>query len=152
MYEMGVGVAFLMWLFFRISYLIRINSLAAKNLRKVGMRYSAISERPVAMTADEAIPRPVWSVLKFLLISTIGLLTTLFGWGYVLIISAQLIHAWGKRYGAPTAMKEFTWKLNNIDMTFEELVVGGAQAMGRNVSPEKAIEEMREDLARRGFA
>lgn len=152
MYEVGVGVAFLMWLFFRISFLIQINSLAAKNLRKVGMRYSSISGQPVAMSADDADPKPAWSVMKFILISLIGLCTILFGWGYVLVVLAQLVHAWSKSYGAPIAMKEFTWKLKNMDMTFEELVVGGAQAVGRNVPPEQAVEEMRQDLARRGLA
>jgi hypothetical protein len=151
MYEFGVGVAFLMWLFFRVTFLIRINSTAAKNLRKVGMRYSTISGNPVAMTAEDSVTKPAWSVFKFIFISVIGLCTTLFSWGYVLLIAAQLIHAWGKKYGTPVAMKEFTWRLNNIDLTFEELAVEGAQALGRNISPEQAIEELRQDLVRRGL-
>ena len=121
-YETGVVAALLTWSWGLINIVISVNSRMEKNLNKIGQRISWITLAPKAMEANDQV-RPAWkSVGKFLLIAAIGLPFVLLSWLQVLIYIGTIIYQKSRDAGAPQAIREFRWKLRNIDMTFDDLV------------------------------
>jgi len=121
-YEAGLLVAFLSWLWVTISALISINSRMSRNLRKMGQRLSWLTLTPKPISPEEASHGVVRKVLKFSLIYGISLPFVLASWLYVAYVAALLLYRWRKDAGAPQAVREFRWKLRNMDMTLDQMI------------------------------
>lgn len=120
MYEQGIVIALLLWLYTTVVMIIKKNSLMEKNLNRIGKTIS------IAGTGIKDIKYPKdsigKSVAKHTLMASIGLFLTLFSWGYVLLVGGTLIYTFMKDIGVPQSIKEWRWKLKNLDMTFDELI------------------------------
>lgn len=120
MYEQGIVIALLLWLYTTVVMIIKKNSLMEKNLNRIGKTIS------IAGTGIKDIKYPKdsigKSVAKHTLMALIGLFLTLFSWGYVLLVGGTLIYTFMKDIGVPQSIKEWRWKLKNLDMTFDELI------------------------------
>ena len=120
MYEQGIVIALLLWLYTTVVMIVKKNSLMEKNLNRIGKTIS------IAGTGIKDIKYPKdsigKSVAKHTLMAFIGLFLTLFSWGYVLLVGGTLIYTFMKDIGVPQSIKEWRWKLKNLDMTFDELI------------------------------
>lgn len=122
-YENGLFVSFLLYCYYVLNLIIILNSLGERNLNKVGERHSWLTLKPKPMDASD-FDRPLLKkVGKFLFVITWQGLFVFLSWLNVLINLGYLIHSYYKDSGAPQAVKDFRWKLRNIDMTFDEIVL-----------------------------
>ena len=151
-YGAGVGMAFLMWLFYAGSCVVRANSLLARNLAKVGMRISFLDLKPTPMTAADVQRSPIGRFLRASLVVLIALPFVLASWLYVLWFVGAFIFAKSKDTGAPTVVREWRWRMNNVDMSFDDAV---AELLKLNATPSEKIPEVRaaliDDLRDRGI-
>lgn len=120
MYELGITVAFLIWLVGIGSIIVRKNSLLERNLNKIGRRTSLFG---LGVT-DAKYPKPsIWvSIAKFALLIIVNLPFIFLSWGYVALVVLFYAYAFTKDIGAPQSFKEYRWKLRNIDMSFNEII------------------------------
>ena len=94
--------------------------------------------------------RPFWkSFGKFLLIAAIGLPFVLLSWVQVFLYIGMAIYRKSKDAGAPQSVKEFRWRMRNVDMTFDEIIKELLKLNGKDLSEFDAtkaavIQEMRE--------
>ena len=117
-YEMGVLVAFLFFLYGTVNMLVHINSRMEKNLKKVGMRLSWLSLAPKEMTSATDNP-PLWkNVFKFIAVTVFGLALVLLSWLQVALFLGGMIYRRSKDADAPEYIREYRWKLRNVDMSF----------------------------------
>lgn len=153
MYETGVGVAFLIWIWNSVSVLVLANSKMERNLNKIGQRISWTTLMPKPMSSRDADRSLAWSVLKYLLIVNISLPFILLSWGYVALQVAILLHRYSKNFGAPQAIREFRWKLKNIDMSFDQIVRELMKIAEQDPNSfEQFRDDLRRDLLNRGVA
>ena len=139
-YETGLGIAALFWIYSLITLLIAVNSCQERNLRKVGQRLSWLTRRPKPMDAED-LTRPMWKkVGKFLLLAAISLPFVLLSWLQVLVIVGTILYEKSKDSGAPAAVREFRWKMRNIDMSFDDIVRESLKVTG---TPAEQFEEQR---------
>ncbi|UGQ44952.1 hypothetical protein [Massilia endophytica] len=134
MYETGLGVAFLVWLCNLILLLTKINSQAERNLRKIGMRHSWLTQTPKQRTASDAKRGILGTVGKFALIQSVALVSVILSWGYVLWAIGAILYAHAKDYGAPQEVKEFRWRMRNLDLPLDEIIRGMLKISGAEVS------------------
>jgi len=121
-YETGVGAAVLCWLFYAASLLVRINSQTQRNLKKVGMRLSWVSNKADAWTGEDEKKSIWWSIGKYAVCIAIQVPFLLLSWIYAAYsVGSILWHLW-KDLGAPQSVKEYRWKMRNRDMDFVEVV------------------------------
>lgn len=148
-YETGLLFAFLSWLWGLATIVINVNSRFEKNLNKVGQRLSWLNFAPKPMEASDE-GRPIWKSLgKFLLIAVIGLPFVLLSWGQVLIYIGTVIYQKSKDAGVPQSVKEFRWRMRNVDMSFDEIIKEMLKLNRKDLSEfdstkEAVIAEMRE--------
>jgi hypothetical protein len=121
-YGTGVGLAFLLWLFYAASCVVRANSLLARNLAKVGMRISYLDLKPTPMTAADVQRSLIGRFLRASLAVLVALPFVLGSWLYVLWFVGAIIFAKSKDAGAPTAVREWRWRMKNVDMSFDDAV------------------------------
>ncbi len=121
-YGAGVEIAFLLWLFYAGSCVVRANSLLARNLAKVGMRISFLDLKPTPMTTADVQRSPIGRFLRASLAVLVALPFVLGSWLYVLWFVGAIIFAKSKDAGAPTAVREWRWRMNNVDMSFDDAV------------------------------
>lgn len=120
-YENGVFVAFLIWAYIAIFLIISINSTLENNLNKVGQRISWLTLTPKTMDSDDKSTR-LRSVLKYLLITGLGLPFILLSWLYVVWCVGCVFYSKVKDSGAPQIIKEYRWKMRNIEMSFDQII------------------------------
>lgn len=120
-YETGVLVAFLIWLYRVGAAVIVLNSRMAANLRKVGMRVSMTTLSAKPMSDSDRKRSWVGSLARFLVVALIGLAGVFFSWLSVVTTVGFFLYAKSKDAGQPAAVREFRWKLRNLDMSFEQL-------------------------------
>ena len=142
-YEAGVGIAFLLWLFYAGSCVVRANSLFARNLAKLGMRISYLDLKPKPMTTADVHRSPVGHFLRGSLVVLVALPFVLASWLYVLWFAGAFIFARSKDAGAPTAVREWRWRMKNVDMSFDDAV---AELLKLNATPSEKIPEARAAL------
>lgn len=121
MYETGLGVALLWWLWSSINLLVSINSRTQRNLRRVGMRLSMVSLESRQMSEADWNRSWIGSTFRFLLVTGVGLALTLLSWVYVFCAAATFVYRLQKRSGRPAAVREFEWKLRNLDLSFDQI-------------------------------
>lgn len=132
-YETGLFVAFLTWVWGMINVLITINSQMERNLNKIGQRLSWTTFAPTRMTPQEQY-RPLWkSAAKFLLIAAIGLACVVLSWLTVLLFFGQIVYRKSKDAGAPQTVREFRWKLRNVDMSFDNVLKEVLKVSGKSL-------------------
>lgn len=120
-YETGVFVAFLIWAYIAIFLIISINSTLENNLNKIGQRISWLTLTPKIMDSDDKSTR-LRSVLKYLLITGLGLPFILLSWLYVVWCAGCVFYSKVKDSGAPQTIKEYRWKMRNIEMSFDQII------------------------------
>ena len=121
-YETGLLFAFLTWVYGLVSVFVQINGQMNRNFQKIGMRLSWLSYKPKAMTREDQ-NAPIWkSVLKFLLIAAIGIPFIFLSWLQVVIYVGTQLYRWSKDRGVPQAVREYRWKLKNLDMSMDQVI------------------------------
>lgn len=121
-YEDGLVVALLLWIWNAIMIIVMINSKMERNINRIGQRLSWTTLEPEPMKASD-IHRPFLSSAgKYLLIIGIGFVFSFLSWAAVALKMGSLIYRWGKNYGKPQAVREFEWKLKNMDMPFDQII------------------------------
>ena len=122
-YENGVLISFILYLYHMTALLMLINSIAERNLNKVGEAYSWLSFKPVLMTKYD-FDRPIYkSVGKFLIIAIWQGLFILLSWINIFLFVSLNIYRISQDYGAPKEVKDFRWKLKNQNLSFDELIL-----------------------------
>ncbi len=121
-YENGLGIAFILWVVGNINVLVMINSKLQHNLNKIGDRLSWLTLTAKPMNEDDIKRSNLSRVFKFIFIAGIGLLSVLLSWLYVALFVGAFIYRRVKDAGAPQAIREFRWKMRNIDMSFDQLI------------------------------
>jgi len=100
-----------------------INSIAEKNLNKVGERYSWLTLKPKLMSTSD-FGRPLYkSAIKFFIILIWQGIFVFLSWLNVFINIGYIIYRFSQDSGAPQSVKDFRWKIKNYEMTFDELVL-----------------------------
>lgn len=142
-YENGLYISFLLYVYHLIMVILNANSKAENNLNKVGETYSWLTLRPVPMSKSD-FDRPILlSILKFLIVAVwLGLFVFL-SWINVFIFLLMLLYRAHQDYGVPKEIKEFRWKLRNLDMSFDELVIELMKIKGIDI---ESFEEAKEEL------
>lgn len=148
MYETGALVAFLLWCYTTAMMVVNLNSQAARNLRKVGLRYRWSNLQPVRMEADDYHPLPVWTTFKVLIYCALGIVSIIFSWLSVFYSFVMIVHSWSKATGKPAAVKELEWRLRNFELTFDQIVEHMAKANGVEGDGVDALkQQMRSEMA-----
>lgn len=119
-YESGIAIAFLFWLFYAGSVLTSINSQLERNLNKIGQRLSWISLTPKLMTSDDFNHSFKFKIMKYLLVIGIAFPFIFLSWIYIIITIILIFYKLVKDFGVPQSIREYRWKLKNIDLTFEQ--------------------------------
>lgn len=120
MYEQGILVAFLLWLYSTVMMIVRKNSLMEKNLNRIGKK---ISITGIGVTEVKYPKDPIGlAIIKHSLIAVFGLVLIIFSWGYVLLVGGMFVYTFMKDIGVPQSVKEWRWKLKNLDMSFDEII------------------------------
>jgi len=152
MYESGVFVALLIWMYGVISSIITINSRMERNLNKVGQRRSWIDGSIKMMTKADVERSLFASAFKFFIVWAISFFFIVFSWLQVALVAAILVYRWNKDSGAPQSIREFRWKLKNSDLSFQQ-VVTEMYKVGEMTSPtlEEFITDTAKELRSRGI-
>lgn len=152
-YEDGIFWAFLVWCFYTVNLIIKLNSTANENLQRVGLRLSWLTLQPIEVTARYHNMHAVIRGLLFLLYLFFGLALTLLSWLYVALAIGDTAYRWQKDFGAPDEVKAVRWRLRNVDMNFDEIVVLLMKLSGRPENEADSCKaEIRDRLNRRGVA
>ncbi len=146
MYWTGVGIAVLFWLWSLISAIATLNSRSARNLARVGLCYSWLDFGIRPMTRADRERSTLSSVVKFVTIQTVGLIFTVLSWISVAMSGYMLWRRFTSTIGAPPAVKEMRWKLQNIDMTFDQLADALYKANASLVTQTQSPEEFKAEL------
>jgi len=102
---------------------------------------------------NEDVGKPFWrSILKFLLIASFGFALIFLSWVQVAMTIGMIFWKWSKDSGAPQNIKEFRWKMRNIDLTRDQVMEELAKVDG---TPPENFENYKETLLQqmrdRGF-
>lgn len=153
MYIAGVVVALALWIAKVVFVFVQLNSVQQRNLNKIGKRLSwlTLTAKPLKKSdIDASITLKVfkffiiWLVIPFFLIFT--------SWVYVFFFLAGVIYSFYRNIGKPQAVKEFQWKLKNMDLSFDQIIDGFSQIA--ELSPEDTTEakkHIRDQMKRDGL-
>lgn len=120
-YESGIFIAFLLWLYGVIRIILLANSKTQKNLKIIGKRMSY--NLGVIEDYDYKKEPSTWNVVKFLLFHVfLPLPFILLSWINVVYVVGSYIYVFLKDTGAPQSVKEFRWKLRNVDMSLDQII------------------------------
>jgi len=151
MYELGLLVALLIWLYSSVAILLRVNSQFERNLNKIGQRLSWTTGKIVHL---DSAKQTFWrKFCKYLLIVFTGLVFVLLSWGYVAMAVMSFMYIFSKDIGVPQSVKEFRWKLRNRNLSFDDIVKETMLAAGQPLHNfEDAKGAILSDLEERGFS
>lgn len=142
-YEMGVGVAFLLWAYGAIMLVVSVNSRFERNLNRFGQRLSWLTLTPKAMGPEDQTRSTTAKIFKYLFVVGFGLPFILTSWLYALLAVGSIIYRLTKDAGAPQTVKEFRWRMRNQELTFDQLIKGLMQAANEDSNK---FEEFKENL------
>lgn len=152
MYEAGFTLALLIWLGSLVWLIVSLNSQLERNLNKVGLRLSWISLTPKPMGNNHRQRSFLRKTIKAVLLLTAGFIGVLFSWLYVALYVGSMVYSRAKDAGAPQAIKEFRWRMRNMDLSFDEIVNGLALVSGKEVATDEFKGQIWADLVERGNA
>lgn len=142
-YEVGVGVAFLLWAYSAIMLVVSVNSQFERNLNRFGQRLSWLTLTPKAMEPKDQTRSTAAKIFKYLFVVGFGLPFILTSWLYVLLAVGSIIYRLSRDAGAPQAVKEFRWRMRNQELTFDQLIRGLMQGANEDLNK---FEEFKESL------
>lgn len=120
-YENGLLVSFFLYCYYIFNLILTLNSTAEQNLNKVGERHSWLSLKPKLMDSSD-FDRPfIKKIGKFIFVVVWHGLFVFLSWFNVCMAVGYIFYIRYIDSGAPKAVKEFRWKLRNLDMTFDEI-------------------------------
>ena len=85
------------------------------------MKISWISQTVVPSYKADEIRKPL-KIFLFILLSLFGLALVLTSWFYVGLSLIMYLYAKSKDYGVPEKIKNYRWKLKNLDMPVEKIL------------------------------
>lgn len=90
--------------------------------------------------------RPLYlKALKFMLIFFMGLVSTALSWLSVACFIGSFVHERMKDSGAPSLVREYRWKLRNVDMTFDQIISEMVKVNGDNAD---GFDSLKRDITR----
>lgn len=93
------------------------------------------------MDTDDEKRSSLMSFLKFSFLQLIGLLFVLTSWLSVAMTLGQIIYRKSKDSGVPQNIKEFRWKMKNMDMMFDQVVT---ESFKLNEDPNTSYEDFKQ--------
>jgi hypothetical protein len=109
----------------------------------MGQRVSWLTLQPKPLELTD-ISRPWWRALaKFLFIAGFGLPWILLSWLYVAYVIVVYLYWLAKDFGAPQSVREFRWKMRNMEMNFDSIIREGMKVT--DTAPDK-FEEVKAEL------
>jgi len=123
LYLVGVLIMLIYWVFQSIWLIILINSMYEKNLNKIYQRISWSTYRIKLIESLDELRTPKYKkIFKYILVISISFLSVFLSWITVFftIIGIYFIHY--KSLGRPECVKNYHWKLKNIDMTYDKII------------------------------
>jgi ABC-type multidrug transport system fused ATPase/permease subunit len=151
-YETGLTIALVIYLITTVNTVVTLNSLYARNLNKVGMRLSRITLLPRELDADFKNRTTVAKVFFWVFFLTLGLLAAFLSWLSVLWFVGTFVYGRMKDSGAPNNVREYRWKLRNVDMTFDQIVAEIVKLNGESSSSFDEVKtELLNGMAERGL-
>lgn len=151
MYETGIAIAFILWSVNMVVVIASVHSTFERNLNKIGMRLSWVDMTPKKMTTYDVNQSWILKLAKILSILGLGLAGVMLSWLTVVVQVGLFLYARMKDLGAPQAVKNYRWKMKNIDMSFDQIVVEIMKITDQ--APEsfnKVRDQIRQELAQRG--
>ena len=122
-YENGLLISFFLYCYYIFNLIVTLNSLGEKNLNKVGERHSWLNLKIKLMDSSDLNRSLLNKIGKFLVVAIWQSLFIFLSWINVFIGVSYVIYGRYKDSDAPQAVKDFRWKLKNLDMTFDEIVL-----------------------------
>lgn len=151
-YENGLLIAILYWLYSAVMMVVQLNSQLQKNLNRIGERLSWTNLEPKPMTSGDLNGSAWGKILKYLLIVSIGFVTVFLSWISVGLTVLSLMRRFWRSYGAPQSVKELRWKMRNLDMSFDAIVLESFKLDNRGCVTFQEYKEMiQRDLVSRGL-
>lgn len=151
-YENGLLVNFLFIAYNYVNLLIQKNSIFERNLNKVGLRLSWTSLSAKEYYIDESRFSFIKKIIKFIFMFVLDVAFAMLSWLGIAIRIIMIIYFYNKRFGMPTKLKEYAWKLKNIDMSFHQLILAGMEANNVDESQYDSFSnEVLEGMRERGF-
>ncbi|HDU8426439.1 TPA: hypothetical protein RG034_001810 [Acinetobacter baumannii] len=146
-YENGVVIGFVLWIITLIRTLFLINSKTQSNLRKVGKRLSLLG----GVKDIEYRKKDKWNlILKFIFIVVLPLGLIFLSWVYVIPTIVYYLYQFYQDFSAPQKVKDFRWKLKNLDLHQDQLIRWLMELTDQNPEDfEKIKKEINEDIERR---
>jgi hypothetical protein len=143
MYETGVAVALILWVFYSVLLIVSLHSTLARNMGRVGLRLSWANLTPKEISAPDVNRSVVMTAVKVGLFVVSGLVGALFSWVTVAVQIGSFIYARMKDSGAPQTIKDYRWKMKNREMSFDEIVV---EIMKITDQPSESFTDVREQM------
>jgi ABC-type phosphate/phosphonate transport system permease subunit len=145
-YERGVAVALLLNIFSLTMLIAELNSIRSRNLRKIAMRISWFTLTAQPMKPDDFKPKISRIIGKSLLLVSMSIVSVLLSWLTVLYYALNFAWQLHKKSGAPESLKDFSWKLRNVDLSQEQVILGLAKVS--ELDPEQ-IQDLRGQIEER---
>ena len=152
MYELGVGAAFCIWIGSLVWLVVSLNSQLERNFNKVGLRLSWLTLSPKPMSNNYRQRSFARKLSKSLIIFSLGFVGVLFSWLSVVFFIGSFIYSHLKDAGAPQEIKEFRWRMRNMDLTFDDVAQGLALVSGGKTSVEHLKRQLWDQMVERGNA
>ncbi|EMW6422506.1 hypothetical protein [Acinetobacter baumannii] len=146
-YENGVVIGFVLWIITLIRALFLINSKTQSNLRKVGKRLSLFGGvKDIEYRKQDKLNL----ILKFIFIVVLPLGLIFLSWVYVIPTIVYYLYQFYQDFSAPQKVKDFRWKLKNLDLHQDQLIRWLMELSDQNPEDfEKIKKEINEDIERR---
>lgn len=145
-YFSGVIAAMAIKFYQIVMLVISLNSTRHRNFRKIGLRLSWLNLEPKVMETGDYNPKTSYLMFKAFMILAYGFINILFSWVFVLYWICIMAWQFSKRSGMPQALKEFGWRINNIEMTKDQVIDEFTKV--ENLTPEK-IETFKSEVEAR---
>jgi len=122
-YELGVFWASIIWLVETSRLFLSLNSQLNRNLRKVGCRVRWAGGQPRMMEQDEINPTRNKVIIKSSLYILWGIISIALSWLFVIYSIARWVKSfYSYNFNVPELVKIQRFKMNNIDMSFDEIL------------------------------
>lgn len=146
-YEGGLLIGLILWIIYLFRTVILFNSRTQKNLFKVGKRVSLLGGIKDIDYKNESF---FYKTLKFFFIAIFPIFLVLLSWLYVIPSIIYYIYVFYQDFSAPQKVKDFRWKLKNVDLTQDQIVRGLIEISDQDANDfEKIKKEINEDIERR---
>ena len=145
-YNWGVWISFVHWLFQSVFLILLINSRLEKNLNKVSQRLSWLSNYPKPIESIDQIHPPKYKmVVKYSFLRLFNLCFIFLSWFYLFYLLVNITFNRYKRDGEPEVLKTFRWKMRNLDLTYDQILI----ELYKTEFTDKSFDEFKYDYEKR---